>query len=332
MFGIDSNASAWKSWIEQRQKAREAHSAVRVSEAENRHKTAQARLYHLLRELSPAGSWVSQPPTDDEVSREMNKLNARVEHYQKLGAGGKTGLAAHRHELDKLESAGTEEKDAAAALVDAQKREAVTRDALEKIESSMPAATPKALSALASEIASRQKQIQKIDAAIDGMQDESGHASLIEVEAIDAAAAVDAMEADALLGEVSKADMSTASTRLAKARKAAETARQQADKQASARRGLEFRRDAFEAEVAELDEIRTAAAFELGRVELAQAEAALLDALSGDRLQPLMDAVNRARSELNANAPEGTAYSTARLNIELPFLYEITMKLGHLEF
>lgn len=331
MFGIDSNAKAWKSWIEQRNEARTAHEAINVDSARSQHQAAQKAIYHVMRELSPTGSKVSEPPTPEEIAREVDKLNARISHYRMDGEQSAPRFAECSAELDKLQSAQTKVDESAASLADVEKRKLIAQKALEKIEADMPKATPKALAALEAEITSRQKQIERIDTTIASMKDETSHASAIEAEAAEAVAAVDALEADALLGEVSQADKSAAATRLAKARKAAENASQLADKQASARRGLVTRRNGLESEVTDLKEIHRGAAFELARLELVQAEAALLDALSGERLTPLLDAINRARDDLNDNAPEGTSYPTARLNIKFPFLYETTTQNSQLE-
>ncbi|WP_301585634.1 hypothetical protein [Halomonas alkaliantarctica] len=327
MFGLNSssNASAWKKWIEQRNEARQAYEAINVDHARSQHKEAQRGLYELMRELSKVGSMVSEPPAEEEIEREANILRGRIAHYRTAGKSEHPSyLAENSANLAKLQSAQAKVSDTAASLADAEKRKPIAQKALEKIEADMPKATPKALSALQGEVTSRQSEIAKIDAIIASMKDETSHASAIEAEAEQAAAAVDALEADALLGEVSQADKSAAATRLAKARKASENASQLADKQASARRGLVSRKSALESEIAELKEIYRGAAFELGKIELAEAESELAKALSEDRLKPLLDAVNRARNAMNSNAPEGIGYSTAQLQVKLPIMYEVS--------
>lgn len=334
MFGLNSssNASAWKKWIEQRNEAREAYEAINVDGARSQHQEAERGLYILVRDFSKAGKKVSEPPTGEEIEREASILRGKIAHYRAAGKSEHPSyLAENSANLAKLQSAQAKVSDTAASLADAEKRKPIAQKALEKIEADMPKATPKALSALQGEVTSRQSEIAKIDAIIASMKDETSHASAIEAEAEQAAAAVDALEADALLGEVSQADKSAAATRLAKARKASENASQLADKQASARRGLVARKSALESEIAELKEIYRGAAFELGKIELAEAERGLLEVLSKERLKPLMDAINRAREELNSNAPKGIGYSTARLNIALPSLYETALQTDRLE-
>ncbi|NDL69347.1 hypothetical protein [Vreelandella alkaliphila] len=327
MFGLNSssNASAWKKWIEKRNEARQAYESINVDHARSQHEYAQRGLYALMRELSKVGATVSEPPTEEEIEREASILRGKIAHYQAAGKSEHPSyLAEHRASLDKLKSAQAKVSDTAASLADAEKRKPIARKALEKIEADMPEATPKALATLEGEVSSRQGQIERIDATIASMKDETSNASAIAVEAEQAAAAVDALEADALLGEVSEADKSAAATRLAKARKAAENASQLADKQASASRGLVARKSTLEAEVSELQEIYRGAAFELGKIELARAERDLVKALSEDRLRTLLDAVNNARSEMNSNAPKGTSYSPARLWVKLPIMYEVS--------
>lgn len=327
MFGLNSssNASAWKKWIEQRNEAREAYEAINVDGARSQHQEAERGLYILVRDFSKAGKKVSEPPTGEEIEREASILRGKIAHYQAMGKSEDPSyLASYRTDLEKLQSAQAKVSDTAELLADVERQKPLAKKALEKIEASMPKATPKALAALKEEVTERQSQIERIDSTLASMKDETSNASAIAVEAEQAAAAVDALEADALLGEVSQADKSAAATRLAKARKAAENASQLADKQASARRGLVARKSTLEAEVSELQEIYRGAAFELGKIELAQAESDLVKALSEDRLKPLLDAVNNARSEINSNAPKGIRYSTARLQVKLPIMYEVS--------
>jgi len=311
----------WSSWIDNRKKAQSAV-PVGLDTYEQAHERAQAALYRELDQYAQRGAVISRPPTQAEVSgvkqylgRLLSDQNMSIDRY----SHHKEWQAA----LEKISKAEQHLAETAEALEEWRADKQAAVQALEKVEKAMPTPSVKALNEIDGEIDKLQTRAAKISDTITAMKDESSIASALDAEAKGAAAELERLEAEALLGENNDSDKAAAITRVAKARKAAETACEKASKQATARRGLEALLTEAEGKAKEFQKIRRHVAIEVAAVEAAEAERALLDVINADVLRPLLARINDARDTLNANADPGTSYLTARIKIQLPVMFEI---------
>lgn len=311
--------SLWAEWIESRAQAQDA-TAVETDSHERAYERAQAVLYNVLKPHEPRDMNIAQPPLQNDVARVLAVLKRfasdknmrldRVRHRQECELAIKEIEAAEQHvkQLGDALDALREEKEAA-------------EEALKQVEADMPPPSAKALKEIDGEIEALNLRADKVNDTISAIKDEGSIVSELENEAKTAAAELERLEAEALMGDVEASQKSSAVKKLDEARKNADQAREKAAKQSAARRGLEAMLAEVDTKLQDMIEIRRHVAIEVAKADQAKAESDLLKLVNADQIRPILDRINAARGEINANADDGTYYATARIKIKMPELY-----------
>lgn len=338
---VMGTAAQWREWIDAHRATRSAVSEASgaVSDARQQVEVARRPIQHLI-----SKAWHSSMFPGDLDSTAMrgdeNAQNARsamrLESEADYGAAASYLLGLMSRSIrykddqrrafvadirDGLRNASAALDEAEQALADAEKRHTELNDELAEIEKQRPKASHSSIKALAAEIERGEGDCQRIEDAITSMDDDGSAHSLAQNELLEAQQRLDDLEAAAALGDADKDAKRAATTALAAARKKAEGAKQDADRQTSARRGLERRLETTRAQVDELAAVKREVARHVYESEMAAAEAALLKHLSQEAIQPLIDRLNESRDSFNAVAGEGTRYRRAELEIKMPSLY-----------
>lgn len=313
--------NTWKAWLEQHQQAQNAVSAATVKASEARHQmeTAERHLTYLTRQERPHGQVIADPATPEQVQKVMEYLAKKLEQSATY-RDDPSRLKLQRAWNDLKHTRSRVEESQAVYTEYSEAKKQADR-ALAVAEKARPEASPQALEAVAQAMTDHQQRIDQINVTITAMKDSKSIIADLEHQARRAADEVDRLEASALMGEVDEAAKGQAATTLAKARKAAEKAAEQAEKQASGRRGLEKILDGLQAELAELESLQRGVGYEVGKTAMATAERDLLNAIEKAGLQDRIAALNTARDETNHFAPEGSRYSSAHLEMKIPYFY-----------
>lgn len=324
-------SSTWQKWLKEKQQAQAAFESAKagVWPAQHALEKAQDKLNDRVREAAPAGARINNPPTPEQVADQLSRLDAMMNKDGSLNRSQRR--AEWANQASAIKQAQAEYESAVAALNAALHEERQAEQALRDVEQAMPAPTPKAVAAIETEIEDRRQKIDKVDTTLAAMKDSSNIAAELESTAKAAAEEVERLEAQALLGSVDEAAKGKASAALTKARKDSEKAAEQAEKQEAARRGLEKMRRDWQLELDDLHTLVNGVGFEVSIAEAAKHEQALITALEGVDLDKLLANINRARDQANGYAPENVSYSTARMQVKLPILYEVNAP-GSLEY
>lgn len=318
---MNDDLTTWKAWLEQHQQAQKAVRAATVKASEARHQmeTAERHLTYLTRQDRPYDLTIADPATPEQVQKVIEHLAKKLERS-----------ATHRDDPSRLElqrawndlkHTRSRFEEAQAVYTECSEAQTQAEKALAVAVKARPEASPQALEAVTQAMADHQQRIDKINTTVAAMKDSDSIAADLEAQARRAAEEVERLEASALLGEVDEAAKGQATTTLAKARKASEKAAEQAEKQASARRGLEKMRNDLQAELTELESLQRGVGYEVGNAAVAKAERDLLVAIEVAGLQDRVTAINAARDEANHYAPEGTGYNAAHIELRLSHFY-----------
>lgn len=317
-------SSTWQKWLKEKQQAQAAFESAKagVWPAQHALERAQDKLNDRVREAAPAGAKVNNPPTLEQVADQLSRLDAMMNKDGSLNHAQRR--AEWAGQASAIKQAQAEHGNATEALKQAQHEQQQAEQALQDMERAMPSATPKAVAAIEAEIEDRRQKIGKVDATLAAMKDSSSIAAELESTAKAAAEDVERLEAQALLGNADETAKGNAATALTKARKESEKAAEQTEKQKAAKRGLEKMRHDWEAELESLQTLLNGVGFEVTIAEAAKHEQTLLAALESIGLDRLLANINRARDQATAYADGKASYSTARMRVKLPILYEVS--------
>lgn len=190
---------------------------------------------------------------------------------------------------------------------------------LADLDTKQPKADERALELFSAEMAdaeAEQARIEQILYSLGGeVTDDSAQA---ELEA--AQSKLDELEALAALGENTNAEQKTAQATLTRAKNKAQAELEEANRKASARRGLERKLKAQGEQVAELGKMRDQIALLFHGERLAQQEQELIDYLLDGKLTKLMGAIRDTREKMTELTPGGR-YLLDPLEITLPHIY-----------
>jgi chromosome segregation ATPase len=320
---MNDDLNTWKAWLEQHQETQKAVSVatVKASEARQQMETAERHLTYLTRQKRPDSLIIAEPATTEQVQKVMEHLAKKLERSATHSDDPiHQELQRAWNDLKQTRSRFEESQAVYAECSEAQTQAEKTLAAALKAR---PEASPQALEAVTQAMDAHQQRIDKINGTITAMKDSTSIIADLEDQARRAAEEVDRLEASALMGEVDETAKGQATTTLAKARKAAEKAAEQAEKQASGRRGLEKIRDDLQAELTELESLQRGVGYEVGKAAVAKAERDLLEAIEVAGLQDRVTALNAARDQASFYAPEGTGYSSARIEMKLSHFYMV---------
>ncbi|CAM3292062.1 hypothetical protein [Halomonas lysinitropha] len=143
---------------------------------------------------------------------------------------------------------------------------------------------------------------------------------------------LDDLAADAALGVANQAQQRKTTAALEDARGRLREAQEEAHRQAAARRGLEKRLAAAEAEAEELRMLRDSLESDLLKEEHARLEDQLMAFLQGDDFRRTLANLAEIRAKMNRRSGPYQRWEGVRLRVELPALYDLPGRPRILEY
>lgn len=307
-FGKDKSVKEWRSWIKERNRLK-----GEILDLEIRGRDAKglaSKLACLTRMESHKGLELldvkvhqfaeSELPTPDDVAPMLQAAISSAEKGRHVP--GKTfniNVGEARKTLNDLRYSLEDRDKAQRSSGDLADRLELVRERLEELENAPPKAGHGALKALDEELKSSRDEASRVTAAMEARHDTGGAVATAKEEAARAQERVDDLEAAAALGEVGDGERQAASAALTKARNKLTDAKDAADRQAAAARGLHRQLDKVNARIKELEDLRAEVAREVHMDDIAAAEIELVDMLGSDRVRELVETINASRSALN---------------------------------
>ncbi|MDN3553282.1 hypothetical protein QWY74_07375 [Halomonas almeriensis] len=318
------SAQDWHSWLEQLEQTQQAVRAASPQEAGKEADRCLLGAQAATRKAAEAiGAACSTDPEGGERRTIRNTLNARINEVPRRD---RTKMHAQnvniwRQHLDSIDEKEEALADALEVLQEARAARQEAESQLSQVQKQQPKASHSALDAIASEIQEAEGEQDRIQNALASMGDDDGAARLAEQEAEEARAKLDDLEASAALGSQDDEGQKAASTALARARKKAEQARQDAQRQESAQRGLERRLAEVSDRVDSLQKVHDAVAERVYMADLEKAERRLMDILQGAELQDALASINGIREKLTP-VMDGS-FGRAELEVKMPVFYAL---------
>lgn len=316
-------AQVWAAWLEEIKAAHAELAGIDLEGAQGERNQAEARAWQAARagnELVDVAPTITPSRDDrDRVRRALMTNIKEVPEAERTGNQRERCKAWQQHH-DAITVAEEALALAEEELADTQRRHDKAAARLAQAEAAQPDAGPQALEAIKVDRERLEAERDRIESALAGMAEDQSNHQQAQREAEQAQALLDDLEAQAALGEADESAQRDAATALAKARAKATKAKEAAERQASARRGLQRKLEGIERHAQELEAIRTEVGRRVHHEALAAAESRLLEAVKAMGLEGIVAEINQHRRDLEALTPD-SRYEPARVRVTLPTFY-----------
>lgn len=313
----------WTSWMERLASAQQDVRESSPVDAERQADQCLLRAQDATRRSAEAiGTHCSQAPDTGERRNIRNALLKRINEVPERDRSmrHRQYVRGWQQHLDSINDKESSLADAVQKLKEIREVRQEAETHLAEVKAQQPEASHAALKAVADAIEEAEGEKLRIENALAAMDDDDSAASLAEREAEEARSTLDDLEAAAALGKHDEERQKAAITALAKARKKAEQARQDAQRQASARRGLERKLSDSHERLEELHKVHRVVASRVYMADMEKAERRLVDLIESPEIKNTLATINDIRERLESVEPE-SGYRRAYLEVRLPGFY-----------
>lgn len=292
---LGKRENEWQTWLKRRAQAQSAYlnCSDRKARAEAdslNHKAVQV-CSEAVELMGIQASWPYPPEKRgrirEHMAREAQYLADRGESYTSKQL---RDLLAR---LDEAEAQYSAAREKVKSLADKKVR---LRSEMEEVAANPPKSSRKALESIDEALKKNAAEKKRVTQAMEKLGDSEGAIGHAQRKMEDAQEHLDTLSAAAAMGDDAP-DQRSATTGLAKARAELTKAQEEADRQDSARRGLERKSAQLDEQAEELGSLRSEVLIELSKMEMAEAEGQLIELLTNPAIKDTVEHLNRLKRQ-----------------------------------